>query len=172
MSLQGNAIRANTIDTITVTNMNIGTTCSTISVGTSTSLTNLPSLSDYKTLKSGVSNSVLQANTLTISDLQNNQYFVSGYSSANPATANDVITYNMPAPTADIEGIIYTFRKIRGGVSAATTNYQFNFATSSYIVNNTTLTTPGQPVNTFSTSALQIRFTVVGYLGVYYWILA
>lgn len=171
MSLRGNAIRANTLDSIS-SSMAIGAGCSTINVGTSTSKTNLGSLVNYSTLKSGVYNTVLQSNTITIADLQTYQYFVSGFSSANPATVNDAITFNMPTPTADIEGIIYTFRKIRGGISNSGNNLLFNFATASYVANNLGLTSNGQPVNVFNTGALFIRFTVVGYLGSYYWILA
>jgi hypothetical protein len=169
MSLRGNAIRANTLDSISST-MAIGAGCASISVGTATSKTNLGSLVSYATVRSAVYNTDLQTNTITIADLQNFQYFVSGFSTNNPATSNETITFNLPTPTVDIEGIIYTFRKIRGGISNSGTNFTFNFASASYVANNLGLTSSGQPAAVFNTGALFTRFTVVEYLGSYYWI--
>lgn len=171
MSLKSDEVKTDTLDTISSTSMNIGLSASTISIG-SLSKVNVGNLSNYKTIKSSTLNISTQTNTLTITDLLNYQIIVSGFSSTNPATVNDIITFNMPTPTADIEGIVYTFRKVRGAFSAGSTNLTFNWTTNSYIVNNTGLTTTGQPTNIFSTSATLIRMVVVGYLGTYYFILA
>jgi len=172
MSLKSGEVKVDTLDTITSTSMTIGENASTISIGTSSSKVNVGNLSNYGTIKPGVLNITTQNYTLTITDLLNYQIIVSGYSSMSTSTVNDIITFTMPTPTAEIEGIVYTFRKIRGGVSTGTTNMTFNWPTNSYIANNTSLTTTGQPANTLSSNQQSIRFTVVGYLGTYYFIIS
>ena len=169
MSLQSGTVLTNSLDTITASSMTIGTSASTIQIGTGT--VNVGNIFNYGYISTGVLNVATQNYTLLTSDLVNYQIIVPNYSSANPATVNDNITFTMPTPTADMEGVIYTFRKIRGAISAGTTNLTFNWSGNYYIVNNTSLTTTGQPTNTFTTTAPLIRFICVGYLGVYYFIL-
>ena len=171
MSLKSEEVKVDTLDTITSTSMTIGANASTISIGTSSSKVNVGNLSNYGYIKPGVLNITDLSYSLTVADLLNYQIIVSGYSSMTTSAVNDNITFTMPTPTAELEGIVYTFRKIRGGVSTTGTNMTFNWPTNSYIANNTSLTTTGQPVNTLSSNPQSIRFTVVGYLGTYYFIL-
>ena len=173
MSLRGNAIRANTLETITAgANIAIGASATTIAIGTSTSVVNIPNLG-IGSYKSNTLQITTATNTFTIANLITYQFFVSDFSSTNPATVNDPITVNLPTPTAEIDGIIYTFRKIRGAFNTTGNNWLFNFATACYVANNNSLTTTGQPVSVFNTSAIVIRFVVVGDgLGAFYWILA
>jgi hypothetical protein len=171
MSLQSNIVSTNSLDTITSSSMTIGTSASTIQLGGSGIVVIVGNIFNYGYISPGVLNVSTQTYTLSTSDLVNYQIIVPNYSSANPATVNDIITFTMPNPTSDMEGVIYTFRKIRGAISAGTTNLTFNWSGNYYIVNNTSLTTTGQPTNTFTTSAPLIRFICVGYLGVYYFIL-
>lgn len=171
MSLKTGTVLADTLDTITATSMTIGASATTIQIGASSSTpVNVGNL-NFTTVRPDVLYISTQTYTMTTAELRDSQIIVMNYSSANPATVNDIITFTMPVPTAEMEGCLYTFRKIRGAVSAGTTNLVFNWSGNYYIANNTSLTAPGQPVNTFSTSAPLIRFICVGYLGVYYFIL-
>jgi hypothetical protein len=172
MSLRVNNMRGNTLETITAdANIAVGASATTVSIGTTTSVVNLPNLG-IGSYKSNTFQITTQTNTFTIANLLSFQIFVSDFSSTNPATVNDIITVNLPTPTADIEGIIYTFRKIRGAFSTSGNNWAFNFATASYVANNNSLTTTGQPVSVFNTGAIVVRLVVVGDdLGSYYWIL-
>lgn len=112
-----------------------------------------------------------QINTITSgSIITDGMVYMSNYSSASPSTINDIITINLPTPTASLEGFTLTFRKLRGSIDNSTTNWTF-VAPSPLILSTTrSLTTTGGANAISNQTGLTIKYIIAGYLGVYYYL--
>lgn len=171
MSLQSEEIKVNSLDTITSTTMSLGVSSSTISLGSSSTLTTVGSLDNFSTIKPQVFNLTTQTWNPTIAQLLDATTIVCNYSLSNPSTSNSVITINLPIPTAELEGVIITFRKIRGVLNTASSNFLFN-CNGHMLSFNASLTTTGQPGNQLNVAATIQRLLILGYSGTYYYMTA
>ena len=174
MTTASQTIRTNSVSTITSAPLEIGTTATSVIVGNGVPVT-IGNLGTINLIKPKVVIITTQSYTVTVGDIIAGSIFSSTFSSAPTLTVNDIITINLPTPTADIEGIIVQFRKLRGGASNSTQNWIFNCPTSSLILSNAvTLTTSGQPTSTATPTNYQQRMTVLKYFDgsttTYYWV--
>lgn len=172
MTTQSNSIKTTALDS-TSTALTIGDTATTINLGGSTNTLNITRI-----LTSSVKQKIYYTNsatlTFTVNDfLTNGTFIMSLYSSANPSTANDLITVNLPTPTAQLDGCYFCFRKLRGQISNGSANWQFVTSPPSLLAGGASLTTGANPVssNLSFNPGIQ-RIFVMGYAGSYYWTFA
>jgi hypothetical protein len=173
MSIQTDTVKTESFDTISATSLSIGNSATNINVGGSSTTVNMGYITNSNNVKNVINYVSTQTVTLSISDfLTNGTIFVFTYSSANPSTINDLITINLPAPIAQIEGMFFFFRKLRGFANTSTTNCTFNTIGGSYIIGNAvSLTSSVSPAtNTLSNNGPNLRLYVLGYSGSYYWV--
>lgn len=172
MTTNSTTIKTNELNSIS-TNLTIGDTGSTVNLGATS---NIISLNNVITpsIKQKVYYFSTQTFSPTVADfLANGTICISLFSSANPSTANDIITVNLPVPTIQLEGTYFIFRKIRGIFNNTTTNFIFNSSPASILGNTGTLTTGSSPlVSTASFNPSIHRIYVMAYLSTYVWAFA
>lgn len=105
--------------------------------------------------------------------LANGTIVISLFSSANPSTINDIITMNLPPPTAELDGCFFLFRKLRGQLNNSSTNWTFVTSPASLLSGGASLTSGATPVvSTLSFNPGVQRLFVISYAGSYYWTFA
>jgi hypothetical protein len=144
---------------------NFSSNTAIISSLTVSSINNIPYLQGTS-IQNKVTYITTQSVTYTINDLiqQGNIYMNMNHDS-DPA--NTVITVNLPVLPTDnsLDGYVFTFRKLVGGVDEANPNWTFN---GSIIPINSTLNNPA--VNTYSVNNFNITYTIVTYNSIGYYI--
>jgi hypothetical protein len=151
----------------TAVNIGSGSTTGVVTIGNTNNSILLNAPTTINSTKQKITYFTTQTNTLTVANILASNFFGSTYSSANPTVTNDIITVNLPTPTVAMEGMTLTFRKIRGAVGTATTNWTFVCPTSSFVQTGLTASTP--TVSTQNNGSTLVRYTVLGYGGVYYY---
>lgn len=172
MTTVANIVKTDAISYIANVNQTYGGSSTDITIGNNTTVVNIAN-PNVNTIVSKVFSPSTQTFTLTINDfLANGTFICPKYTSANPSTVNDVITVNLPDPTSAIEGMFFCFRKIRGALNTSTQNWLFTSPNSSILISSNGLTQSGTPTtSSFAQTALTVRIVVLGYAGVYYYVL-
>lgn len=153
-------IKTTALDSIS-NNLTIASNCTTLNVGTNNTVY-VENVGNNKSIKQSIYYFSTQTFSPTISDFfQNGTFIIPTYSSANPSTVNDIITINLPVPTAELDGVVFLFRKLRGSANNTSTNWTFNCPSS--------LLTTTVPVSTLNLNPMIIRTYVLGFEGTYYY---
>jgi hypothetical protein len=152
----------------TAVNIATGDTTGTVTIGSSNNSILLNAPTTVKSTKQNIIYLTALSNTLTVADILASNLFGSTYSSANPSTANDSITVNIPTPTAAMEGMTLVFRKVRGVFNTTSPNWSFVCPTSSCVIGSlTTTAAPTGTTLTYNTSTA--KMVVMAYSGSYYY---
>lgn len=168
MTTIATTLLTNSIDSIGLS-QSIASSATTINMGNPAGSVNISNLI-VTTVKPKINVLTLQINTFTVdSILAGGSTIVSTYTSANPSTANDSITINLPTPDSRLDGIQFFFRKMRGALNNSSENWRFVTNPSSIIVSSATASTTGHPIAAIGVIALFVRMTVLGINGTYYW---
>ena len=145
-----------------------GSTTGAVTIGGISNSILLNAPTTVKSTKQNIIYLTESTNTLTEANFLASNLFGSTYSLANPTTANDSITVNIPTPTAAMEGMTLVFRKVRGVFNTSSANWSFVCPTQSCVLSSlTTTTAPTGTTLTFNSTVA--RIVVLGYLGSYYY---
>jgi hypothetical protein len=89
-----------------------------------------------------------------------------------PPAANDIITVNLPTPISSpsTEGLILTFRKLRGSINQTTPNWQFTTVTPIILPLGNSLTGGGGANSSSSRNSNTVMYVIVLFGGVYYYV--
>lgn len=171
MTTQATSILSNTYNGVPPSNftVNIAQNAGDVTIGTNLTTTTIPRPSGVKVITPQIRYLTTQTNTLTVAQLIETNIIASLFSSANPSTVNDNITVNLPTATAELEGMFFFFRKMRGGISASGVSWTFTTPTATLVAIQTTANATGQPVASITQSAFIVRMVVCGSAGIYYW---
>ena len=171
MTTQANSILTPLYNGVPPTNttVDMALNAGNVTLGGGSTVTTIPRPTSVKVINPAVRYLTTQTNTLTVAELIETNIVVSLFSSSNPSTVNDNITINLPTATAELEGMFFFFRKMRGAVGASGTSWTFTTPTATIVAINTTANATGQPVSTLIQSSFILRLVVCGYAGTYYW---
>ena len=171
MTTRATSILTNTYNGVPPANftVNIALNAGDVTIGSNLTTTIIPRPTSVKVITPSVRYLSSQVNTLTVAQLIETNIVVSLFSSANPSTVNDNITVNLPTATAELEGMFFFFRKMRGAISASGVSWTFTTPTATIVSIQTTANATGQPVASITQSAFILRLVVCGTGGVYYW---
>ena len=169
MTTQSGTVLTNTLNPLSTT-LNVGTSSTDITIGSSSTTTTINRITNVKVLKPKVYVWTTQIVSPTVADfLTNGTIINSTYSSANPSTVNDNIQVNLPIPTAQLEGMYFFLRKMRGAINGSTINWTFSTSPASIVSISTSANATGSPVASITQTNLFLRMVVCGYGGTYYW---
>ena len=171
MTLYSTTLKTTAVDTDT-TDLTIGDGATIVNLGGSSNIISLSNIVT-QTVKQKVYYVSSQIFSPTVTDfLANGTIVIFTYGLQNPSTSNEVITINLPTPTAQLDGACFIFRKIRGIYNTSNTNMIFNTSPASILEGTGSLTKAGQPIALVNLTSTILRAYVMSYASTYVWVMA